>query len=397
MLTMLEENFISSAPERTLDLSTNELDSVAYPRLSGCMVKNDVSGKLLSPTKQVRFRSNITVSSVDPPAKELSTHDFTEDDLDDLTLITSMSFANPNSPARFHSTQASYDTSVWFDHKWSKMSSLSVNTEYSPQNNCPNFPSLRTSDHIPQQPLSLSYSSVYNSRNYGVDFRSSNDQEPREVPSYTFSYSDNLSLSSLTELDSLDADIKYSSHDGCSISDLDLSQPKYNTAKTLKREIKDLSLKISSNSEMPADEIRLEAECIVNEACRTRPFGNDSINPLILNPRITVNIPEHDILYTNLIDLSVDESEIVRLERQRVATQRKMLDAQRRQSAKDKVIEPEPDLLEFFDPNRHVYQSVNLQTKGLPNLLPSLHCAPMDSLNSLYDKITCDFSCIHNV
>nr|CAH8841416.1 unnamed protein product [Trichobilharzia regenti] len=141
---------------------------------------------------------------------------------------------------------------------------------------------------------------------------------------------------------------------------------------------------------MPTDKIRLEAERIVNEACSTLPYGNDSVNPLILNPGLTVNIPEHEIQYTNLIDLSIDESEIVRLERQRIAAQRKKLEACRKQNAKDKVNEPEPDLLEFFDPNRHVYQSVNIQTKSLPNLLPTLRCAPDDCIQFLHENILCD-------
>lgn len=85
----------------------------------------------------------------------------------------------------------------------------------------------------------------------------------------------------------------------------------------------------------PADEIRLEAERIVNEACNTLPAGDNSTNPLILNPRITVNIPENVSMYENLIDLTVDESEIVRLERQRIAAQRKrLIEANRKQNIK---------------------------------------------------------------
>ncbi|CAH8841037.1 unnamed protein product [Trichobilharzia szidati] len=387
---MFERNPMLSSSEVTADYSP-ELDLDAYSRFTDGMVKNDVANRPFSPSKQVRFRPNITVNSVDLLAGKSSMYDFSEDGVDELTHITSMSFGNPSSPKHFQSTEASpYDTSLWLEGNFDKMCNLSVDTEWSPQNTCQNSSSLRTTDHIPQPPLSSSYSTVTGSRNYSSDVKSWDDQVPRKLPNYLLSRSDDLSLSTLTEVDSFDLDATYSPHSQSVDPGVNLSQPMYKTAETLKKEIKNLSLKINSASETPTDKIRLEAERIVNEACSTLPCGNDLINPLILNPGLTVNIPEHETQFTNLIDLSVDESEIVRLERQRIAAQRKKLEACRKQNAKDKVNEPEPDLLEFFDPNRHVYQSVNIQTKSLPNLLPTLRCAPDDSIQFLHENILCD-------
>ncbi|CAH8491235.1 unnamed protein product [Schistosoma turkestanicum] len=140
----------------------------------------------------------------------------------------------------------------------------------------------------------------------------------------------------------------------------------------------------------PTHEVRLEAERIVNQACNTLPNGDNPMEALILNPRITINIPENMSIYENLIDLSVDESEIVRLERQRIAAQRKrFIEANEKQNAK--VNEPEPDLLEFFNPNRHVYQSVNLEWKGIRNLLPTLQHASEDLVNVFQQKLLCDY------
>nr|CAH8841418.1 unnamed protein product [Trichobilharzia regenti] len=81
-----------------------------------------------------RFRPNITVDSVDVPAGRSSMYDFSEDGVDELTHITSMSFGNPSSPKHFQSTEASpYDTSLWLEGNFDKMCNLSVDTEWSPQ------------------------------------------------------------------------------------------------------------------------------------------------------------------------------------------------------------------------------------------------------------------------
>lgn len=59
---------------------------------------------------------------------------------------------------------------------------------------------------------------------------------------------------------------------------------------------------------------------------------------MILNPGITVNIPDNVFVYTNLIDLSIDESEIVRQERERIAAQRRRYNQIRKQNLKDKLV-----------------------------------------------------------
>ncbi|CAH8518852.1 unnamed protein product [Schistosoma guineensis] len=377
-------------------------DVDAYPRFAGRALRNDLSDKLLSPSKQVRFRSNVITNSSDHLADKVS-WDFTESGLDELTNVTS-SFGNldsisilqnryppDNAPTQSHfdSKQTFYDVSEAMENNVNKMCDLSVNTECHLKGSCQSVSFLKTTDHLPQQPLS-SCGRVYSSKNCPSDAKSSSDQDPRELPSYPFTHSESLSLSSLTDLSCLDPDTTSFCDPG--EATLNFSQPVFNTTKALEREIKSLSKKVNSVSkEHPADEIRLEAERIVNEACNTLPAGDNSTNPLILNPRITVNIPENVSMYENLIDLTVDESEIVRLERQRIAAQRKrLIEANRKQNIK--VDEPEPDLLEFFDPNRHVYQSVNLQSKGIRSLLPTLHCASDDLVDVFQHKIAYDYS-----
>lgn len=56
------------------------------------------------------------------------------------------------------------------------------------------------------------------------------------------------------------------------------------------------------------------------------------------NPSLTVNIPEHVSTYTNLMDLSVDESEIVREERERIAQQRLRMARIRKEEAKKRSV-----------------------------------------------------------
>ncbi|CAH8528957.1 unnamed protein product [Schistosoma rodhaini] len=351
---------------------------------------------------QVRFRPNVITNSFDHLADKMSL-DFTETGFDELTNITS-SFGNSdsisilrnryppdNAPTQnqFYCKQTLYDVSEAMENNVNKMCNLSVDTECHLKGSCQSVSFLKTTDHLPQQPLP-SCGPVYSSKNCPSDAKSSSDQDPRELPTYSFTHSESLSLSSLTDLSCLDSNTTSFCNPGDAT--LNFSQPVFNTTKALEQEIKSLSRKVNNASkEHYTDEIRLEAERVVNEACNTLPAGDNSINPLILNPRITVNVPENVSTYENLIDLTVDESEIVRLERQRIAAQRKrLLEANRKQNIK--VDEPEPDLLEFFDPNRHVYQSVNLQSKGIRSLLPTLHCASDDLVNVFQHKIACDYS-----
>ncbi|KAF5395648.1 hypothetical protein PHET_11599 [Paragonimus heterotremus] len=112
---------------------------------------------------------------------------------------------------------------------------------------------------------------------------------------------------------------------------------------------------------------------------------------LVLNPGLTVNIPEQLCTFNNLMELSVNESEIVRQERERIAKQRKRMNQLRKQAAKDRPHHPPPDLLEFFDPNRHIFQSINLHFRGLPSFLPSVTRASDNLVTLFHDRRMMDF------
>ncbi|KAH8861743.1 hypothetical protein KSF78_0007587 [Schistosoma japonicum] len=376
----------------------------AYPRYPGCIMRSDFWDKTISTSKQVRFRQNV-LDSANGSADRVSTYDFTEAGFDELTNVTSFSNSdsisvpqtrcpldNKSTLDQFCFTQTSCDAPETMKNNANNIGNFLMDTDCHYSNNCQSVSFLRTTDHLPQQPLLLPGSSVYNSRNHSSNLQCSSDQDPRELPGYLNNHPKDLSLSSLTDLSCLDTETT-SLCDPADVSK-NFSQPVSNTVRILEREINALTLKVNNvSNENPTDEIYLEAERVVNEACSTLPCGNNSTNPLILNPRITVNLPGDISMYENLIDLTVDESEIVRLERQRIAAQRKRLDASRKQNIKDKASEPEPDLLEFFDPNRHVYQSINLQPKGIRrSLLPTLNCASDDLVNALHRKIAHDHS-----
>ncbi|KAG5449068.1 hypothetical protein CSKR_100275 [Clonorchis sinensis] len=171
----------------------------------------------------------------------------------------------------------------------------------------------------------------------------------------------------------------------------DWSRPSLHTAKHLIHQINKLTERLNKESlSGPCERARKEAARLVEEACAGSSQSN--AESLLLTPGLTVNIPEDVCTFNNLMELTVDESEIVRLERERVANQRKHMAQLRKKAAKQKPVFPAPDPLEFFDPNQHVFQSVNLHVRGLPSFLPSAQRASDDSYMAIQERMIADFS-----
>ncbi|CAH8520569.1 unnamed protein product [Dicrocoelium dendriticum] len=174
-----------------------------------------------------------------------------------------------------------------------------------------------------------------------------------------------------------------------------LYEPRINTAGPLIEQINALSKRLNKQlNSGPTKQAREDAARLVEQACNSLNSHN-SDGDLILNPGLTVNIPDQVCTFNNLMELSVSESEIVREERARVAERRKRMAQLRKKAEKEKPDDPPPDLLEFFDPNKHIFQSINLHVRGLPSFLPSLNRASNDFLTVFHDRRVNDFDRIH--
>ncbi|CAH8299005.1 unnamed protein product [Schistosoma turkestanicum] len=248
---MLKQNVLLSNVEQTTDLPSTNPNIDAYPRLSGCLLKNNLSDKLHHSSKQVRFRPNVSIDSSNHLADDLSC-----DGLNELNTVTSSvdnsdsipHLRNHYSPENVPTRSPSYNVSEGVrENNVNKVYNLSTDIESHLMSNCQNTSSFRTTDHLPQQPLSSSpHSSVSGFRSCHSDVRrSSSDQDPRELLSSSFTQPDNLSLSSLTDLSCLDSDNSFSNHD---YGTLNFSIPVSHTVKTLEREIKALSMKVNNAS-----------------------------------------------------------------------------------------------------------------------------------------------------
>ncbi|VDP36283.1 unnamed protein product [Schistosoma margrebowiei] len=248
-------------------------DVDAYPRFASRALRNNLSDKLLIPSKQVRFRPNVITNSSDYLADKVSWN-FTESGLDELTNVTS-SFGNSdpisilqnryppdNAPTQNHfvSKQTFYDVFEAMENNVNKMCDLSENTECRLKGSCQIASFLKTTDHLPRQPLS-SCGPVYSPKNCPSDAKSSSDQDPRELPSYPFTHSESLSLSSLTDLSCLEPDTTSFCDPGDAT--LNFSQPVFNTTKALEREIKFLSKTVNSASKEVSFLFYTLANCIV--------------------------------------------------------------------------------------------------------------------------------------
>ncbi|THD28482.1 hypothetical protein D915_000676 [Fasciola hepatica] len=371
-------------------------------------------------TKQVRFNEAVSVSAADNHSVQ-NTEQGNHNETEDITTITpihgitsqsedrgskvylSHDYSAPQSTTRNDDSSAhsalkesqTGNTSLWLETPNEVEPRLHSSTTFK------DSPSLgtnidaggsffRTSDHLPRPPPHCNSSNSHNSRFSSTNpldipqaMQSSDLDLPVPRPPRTSSPSwKSLSLSSLVT-DTLTE----TSDDGAE----DFSKPRANTTRILADQIRKLTEKLSSQHlHNPGEEAWQKAQWLVNEDAVYSNMHNqlDIYTP---NPGLTVNIPEHVSTYTNLMDLSVDESEIVREERERIAQQRLRMAHLRKEELKKKPQIPKPDLLEFFDPNRHVFQSVNLHIKGLPTFLPIISTASQDMVDVFHDRAMTDF------
>lgn len=389
-------------------LSQNDESScVRSPLGSEC--SNSVSAK------QVRFSEAITISAAANHSKVSiqNTGQGDHDETEDITIVTpvhgftsqsedgiskvylsrdccdAQSFSEDDDLS-VHSTvkeSQSGNTSLWLEtssavEQRTRSSAMfkdspSLNTDV---NAGVSF--FRTTDHLPRPPphcnSSNSRSTLLSPTNPST-VQLSHPDLPVPRPPRTSSPSwKSLSLSSLATDTLTEATVDDAEDD--------FSKPKANTTHILVDQIRELTQKLSCqhlsnyNGGTPlADNIDVYSNM------------HNQLDLYTPNPSLTVNIPEHVSTYTNLMDLSVDESEIVREERERIAQQRLRMARIRKEEAKKKPQIPKPDLLEFFDPNRHVFQSVNLHIKGLPTFLPIISTAPQDMVDVFHDQAMTDF------
>ncbi|KAA0194336.1 hypothetical protein FBUS_04991 [Fasciolopsis buskii] len=187
----------------------------------------------------------------------------------------------------------------------------------------------RTTDHLPRPPphynSSNSRYTPFSSTNPSTVQLSDPDLPVPRPPRTSSPSWKSLSLSSLATDTVTEATVD-------DVED-DLSKPKPNTTHILVDQIRKLTQKLS-------------CQYLSNHNGGTPLAENIDVysnmhNQLDLytpNPSLTVNIPEHVSTYTNLMDLSVDESEIVREERERIAQQRLRMARIRKEEAKKRSV-----------------------------------------------------------
>ncbi|VDP77405.1 unnamed protein product [Echinostoma caproni] len=403
-------------------LHSHLLGDVLAPRDRLPATRSPLASESSSSTsvKQVRFNESVTVSAAVNCSSSLahpSGHgDYDETDVTTVTPLHVVSqsedflskvysprvYSNPrfldDPSVQITSNEAqSANTSLWLESsnevkprlvspgKIQNTLALSVDVDQSS-----NF--FRTSDHLPRPPPH--YNSSNSSHNTALSsadplaLPESVHSPGIEIPVPRASRISSRSWESLSSLSSMVTDtLTETSDDGVT----DLSKPKANTTRHLADQIHRLTERLSSyHLDEPGKKAWQEAERLVKEATVCSNTHNQ-LNVYTPNPSLTVNIPEQVSTYTNLMDLSVDESEIVRQERERVAEQRRRMAQLRRQEAKKKPQIPKPDLFEFFDPNRHVFQSVNLHFKGLPTFLPVITTASQEMMDVFHDRAMIDF------
>ncbi|KAA3682049.1 uncharacterized protein DEA37_0002019 [Paragonimus westermani] len=436
--------FVHAVPDSSLisDISDAEGNANETERLDGGECSNGlVDGKhtssqpaISSPrisdtsshsSKQVRFQCEVSFSSMDRLNENVSpsvggfTHttdcpiDVRNEETEDLTSITvlhdssitkdSSSISrlkttyNPKLPATLTSDkpcgpqacELSHSTSLWLE-TCDTNSDTSCETVTKEDYLCGNYldkgPSFfRTSDHLPRPPLSHSSQSIICSQKSST-FKAAPDDIPipRKFPRDLSPSSDCLSISIVGECDTAHSFTSTS-------SGYQLSEPKLNSAKILVEQLNRLAEKLDRTScSGPSEQARQEAARLMRAAFDSHNTHNDA-RELVLNPGLTVNIPEQLCTFNNLMELSVNESEIVRQERERIAKQRKRMNQLRKQAKRDRPHHPPPDLLEFFDPNRHIFQSINLHFRGLPSFLPSLTRASDNLVTLFHDRRMMEF------
>ncbi|CAL8074795.1 unnamed protein product [Calicophoron daubneyi] len=295
----------------------------------------------------------------------------------------------------------SNDTSLWVDsvgsqHASTELGSRDRNAAF--RGNAKLNTCLRTADHMPRPPLRRNLFSipVPSSITKSDEDNHSTSCSPRTRPHSTSS-TESLSLSSVCDSSSgetiwptVQPQVAEPGMDT-----VDLSKPQIHSAYALAKDIHILKDRIEKESHSgPSKEIRQKACELVDQACGVSNTNNDA-QGFIPNPGLTVNIPENVYTFTNLVDLSVDQSEIYRQERQRIMKQRRDMALLNKRAAKAKQELPPADPMEFFDPNRHIFQSINLHHRGLPSFLPRLKRAS-DSLATIFhDRLVSDFCRLH--
>ncbi|KAL5111823.1 hypothetical protein TcWFU_003700 [Taenia crassiceps] len=126
---------------------------------------------------------------------------------------------------------------------------------------------------------------------------------------------------------------------------LSLDRPKFNTVRMLQEEVIQIASRIRKASQSAAS---------IAGTCDRRSGGR------------CVNFTREDRLYKDLLAVSLDDAEVVQAERDKVARRRRHLlaEAARLHPPKAEIL-PEPCPLKFFDPERHIFQSVRLDITGL--------------------------------
>ncbi|VUZ42123.1 unnamed protein product [Hymenolepis diminuta] len=213
---------------------------------------------------------------------------------------------------------------------------LHSQTPISTASNRPHF-----ADSFPRNSLELS-----------VEDESDNqDFSPRPLQSLPSVLSKSLDLSVLDEPQlsrNLDA--------------LSLDVPQINTVRNLQEEVIKLACRVH-RAKNSSDSVSDAIQTVVQKRRKEMELlGGDALN-------VCVNFTPKDRIFNDLPSLEdINDEDLIREERDRFARQRQraLTEICRSHPPKQETL-PEPNLLKFFDPKRHIFQSARLDVTRLPN------------------------------
>ncbi|VDK35606.1 unnamed protein product [Taenia asiatica] len=155
---------------------------------------------------------------------------------------------------------------------------------------------------------------------------------------------------SVTLSESLNLSVLDEPHLQQTLEALSLDTPKINSIRMLQEEVIQIANRIHKASQSAAS---------IAETYDHRSGG------------MRLNFTRKERLYKDLLAVSLDDAEVLQAERDKVARRRRRLlaEAARLHPPKAEIL-PEPCPLKFFDPKRHIFQSVRLDITSLTDQRP---------------------------
>ncbi|VEL35751.1 unnamed protein product [Protopolystoma xenopodis] len=313
----------------------------------------------------------------------------TKEETDDITSITSLSnFPNLTSLGQHYAPVN--EALTWLESE--------SDCDNSTKAHCDEMTFYRTDDHLPRIRSEFRSDVSTNSSDRVATSSLDESQIPRD-PRILRSGPDEISLCSSLDitLEMQDSDMSDDPNYYSQYAHID--EPRYHSIRQLTNEIDSLRDIIGTN-EGPTTKARMAAEALISPDSlhllgKLSESNGDGVGSIpaeaikqVLNnlniPSVTVNFEENEKLYGSLLNISVNNSEIISSQRKRSRVQKK-----KGSLCKPTSFLPEPDALEFFDPNKHVFQSANLDFVLQPttdDAMPCTQICPPEMLYLFYDR-----------